>query len=71
VLLEIEELLRFDHGEGSIDVPALEEVAERAGCCIAGIVPALKSDECARPAEEGSFEASYRIHPRKAIGQVS
>jgi hypothetical protein len=71
VLLEIEELLRFYDGEWPIKFPAFEEVAERARRGIAGVIPAFECDDRARPAEEGSFKASYRVHAQKAIGQVS
>jgi hypothetical protein len=46
-------------------------VVERPRRSVAGVVPALERDQRARSAEEGSFETSYRIHLRKAIGQVS
>jgi hypothetical protein len=71
VLLEIEELLRFYRGEWPVDAPAFEEVTKRPRRSIAGVVPALESNDRARPAEEGSFKASYRVHQWKAIGQVS
>jgi hypothetical protein len=71
VLLKVEELLWFDHSEGAINAPAFEDVVERPRRSVAGVVPALERDQRARSAEEGSFETSYRIHLRKAIGQVS
>ena len=71
MLLEVEELLRLDCGERSIDAPAFEEMTKRSRRGIAGIVPSLEGDDSARPAEGGSFKASYGIHDGKAIGQVS
>ena len=71
MLLEVEELFGLDCGKRPIDIPAFEEVSERPGRSIAGVVPSLESDDGARPAKGGSFKASYRVHGWKAIGQVS
>jgi hypothetical protein len=71
VLLEVEELLRFDGRKRAIDLPPVEEMPERSRRSITSVIPSLERDDRARPAKAGSFEASYRVHGRKAIGQVS
>lgn len=71
MFLEIEELLGLDGSKRTVDIPAFEEVPESSGRSITGVVPSFESDDGARPAKVGSFEASYRVHPWKAIGHVS
>jgi hypothetical protein len=67
---EIEEFLGVDLGEfqGS---PLVEEEVDRGGCCVPGIVPALK-----RGKHDGLFEFRFGTplqvsHPRYAIDEAT
>lgn len=71
MLLEVEEVLRFDDGERLVNLAGLEKMAESSGCSVARIVPALEREDRAWPAKGGSAKASYGVHDRKAIGQTS
>jgi len=70
VLLEIEELLRLDDREGSLDAATLKQMAQSAGGGIACVVPTLERKDRARSAKGWFSEASYGVHDRKAIGQT-
>jgi hypothetical protein len=70
VLLEVEELLRFDDGEGVPDVAVLQQMAEGSGGGITCVVPAFERENRARPAKGRFSEASYGVHDRKAIGRT-
>jgi len=68
MLLEVEELLRFDDSERMRDTPPLEKVPQCSRGRIASIVPAFEREDRARPAKRGPGKSSYGVHDGKAIG---
>jgi hypothetical protein len=68
MLLEVEELLRFDDGERVPDVATVQQMAEGSGGGITCVVPAFERENRAWSAKGGSTEASYGVHGWKAIG---
>jgi len=70
VLLEVEELLRFDDGKGALDVAALQQMTKSSGGGIGRVVPTFEREHCARSAKGWSSEASYGVHDQKAIGRT-
>ena len=71
VLLEVEELLGIDHGERLVHIVLPEQVGQRPGGRLAGIVPPLERNQCSGAAKGWFVEAADGVHgasvPRNGI----